>query len=111
METEKHFIKLDEKAVLKLPYRGPLSRRIYVILEADGKTVTRELFVQKTDAFATNLIELINRLRNHEISEIRYTCGVDGFIRIFMNEKRRLIGEYFCKSEKSLDSLKERLKM
>lgn len=82
-----------------------------MVSQEDGKMVTRELFVQKPDAFTINLIELINRLRNHEISEIRYSCGLDGFVRIFMNEKGRLAGEYFCKSEKSLDSLKKRLKM
>jgi hypothetical protein len=111
MEALKHFIQLNEQAVLRLPYSGPLSRRIYVVLQEDGKMVTRELFVQKSDAFAINLVELINRLRNHEIFEIRYSCGLDGFVRIFINEKGRLAGEYFCKSKKSLDSLKERLKM
>jgi len=109
METTKHFIKLDEEAVLRLPHSGPLSRRIYIVSQEDGEIVTRELFIQRPDVFTLNLIELINRLKSNEISEIRYSCGLDGFVRIFVDEKRRLAGEYSCKYKKSLDSLKERL--
>jgi hypothetical protein len=111
MENTKHFIQLDEQAVLRLPYRGPLSRRIYVVSQENGKMMTRELFVQRPDAFTINLIELIKRLRNNEISEIRYSCGLDGFVRIFIDEQGRLVGEYSCKHKKSLDDLKEKLEM
>lgn len=109
MDKEKYFIELDEESVLKIPYHGPLTRRIYVISEKNNRSVTSELFVQKMDAFTTNLIVLLNRLRNHEITEIRYSCGLDGFMRIFLNEKGKLIGEYLCKTQKSLDSLKAKL--
>jgi hypothetical protein len=109
MKPERHFVELDEQAVLKLPYRGPLSRRIYLILERDRMSETRELFIQRPDAFTTSLIAAINELKSRQISEIRYSCGFDGFVRIFLNEKGKLVAEYSCESTKSLNDLKDKL--
>jgi hypothetical protein len=111
MNRERHFIELDEQAVLKLPFFGPQGRRIYVTYGKCDMTETEELFVQRPDAFATDLIALMNRLRKGEISEIRYQCGFDGFLRIFVSEKGMLLGEYTSESMKSLDALRHKLKI
>ena len=58
---------------------------------------------------ATDLIYSLSRLRNHEISEIRYLCSIDWFIRIYLDEKEKLTGEYFCKSRASLEKFREKL--
>lgn len=109
MSKEEYFLKLDENAISKLPYFGPLTRRIYIVFQRRNKEKIDEIFVQRKDAFTTNLIYVMNRLRNNEITEIRYLCGIDGFIRIFLDEKGKLVGEYFCKSRSSLDNFQEKL--
>jgi hypothetical protein len=101
-----HVLELDEDTVLRLPYAGPISRRIYVF-DSDG--ANRELFVQRNDAFTTNLVGLLRSLKSGEISEITYSVGFDGLVRIFRNEKGMLIGEYNCLSEKSLEAFKQKL--
>jgi hypothetical protein len=111
MGPKRHFMELDETAIMKLPFVGPLSRRIYATLDKDGTPITTELFIQKPDAFTTSLIGLINRLKSREISEIRYLCGYDGLVRIFLNEKGKPIGEYSCESMKSLENLKDSLQI
>jgi len=104
-----HFVELDENKVLRLPYVGPISRHLYVVTQNESSTITRELFVQRNDAFTTNLVGLLNSIRDREISEIRYSCGFDGFIRIFLNEKGKVVGEYTCKSEKTLKDFMKKL--
>jgi len=111
MEREKYFLKIDEGTVLRLPYYGPLTRRIYIVFQTKNKEEIKEIFIQRRDAFATDLIYSINRLRSHEISEIRYLCGLDGFIRIYLDEKGKLVGEYLCKSRSSLNNFIEKLKL
>jgi hypothetical protein len=111
MAREEYFLKFDEEAVLKLPYGGPLTRRIYIVFQRKNKEEIQEIFVQRRDAFAIDLIYSINRLRSHEISEIRYSCGLDGFIRIYLDEKAKLVGEYLCKSRSSLDNFREKLRL
>ncbi|MCK4434784.1 hypothetical protein KAU92_04780 [Candidatus Bathyarchaeota archaeon] len=111
MHTGMHFIELNEKEILKLFYVGPISRRIYVILQNENSIETKELFIQRSDAFTANLIGLLNRVKEGTISEIRYACGFDGFIRIYLDEKARLLGEYSCKSEKSLKAIKQKIGM
>ena len=110
MAKERYFLKFDEEAVLKLPYHGPLARRIYIVFQRKNKEEIREIFVQRRDAFAIDLVYSIKRLRSHEISEIRYLCGLDGFIRIYLDEKGKLVGEYLCKSRSSLDNFREKLR-
>jgi hypothetical protein len=110
MEKERYFVKFDEQAVLKLAFVGPASRRIYVVTQTDSSTPPRELFVQRTDAFTTNLLGLMKNLQNSEIAEIRYACGIDGFMRIYLDEKGKLVGEYSSRSERSLEDLKRKLK-
>jgi|SRR5271157_2409654 len=109
MEKEKLLGELSEVDVQKLPYLGPMSRRIYVTTQTQSSTVTKELFVQRNDAFTTNLIGLLKSIKDREISEIRYSCGFDGFIRIYLAEMGKLAGEYFGKSEKTFRELKLRL--
>ena len=109
MTRERYFIKLNEEAVLKLPYYGPLTRRIHNVRQRKNKEEIEEMFVQRKDAFATDLIYSINRLRNREISEIRFLCGLDGLIRIYLNEKGRLAGEYVCESRSSLNIFREKI--
>jgi hypothetical protein len=109
MSENNYSIELDEKAVIKLPYCGPPSRRIYILLQQEESTFTKELFVQRADAFATNLSGLLNGLKNREISEIRYSCGFDGLIRIYLDGRGKLLGEYHSKSEKTLQEMKRRL--
>lgn len=100
---------MDEEAVLKLPYYGPSTRRIYIVYQKKNREEIEEIFVQRRDAFTTDLIHSINRLKNHEIFEIRYLCDVEGFIRIYLGEKGELIGEYLCKFRSSLDNFREKL--
>jgi hypothetical protein len=109
MSEETRFVRLGENEVLKLPYVGPMSRRIYVITENESSPVTKELFVQRSDAFTTNLVGLLNSMKEQEISEIRYSCGFDGIIRIFLDERGKLAGEYSCKSENLQEDLKRKL--
>ncbi|MCW4044895.1 MAG: hypothetical protein NWE94_05195 [Candidatus Bathyarchaeota archaeon] len=71
--------------------------------------MTKELFVQRTDAFTTDLIDLLNSLKKGEIFEIMYSCGFDGFIRIFLDEHGKFLGEFSSKSEKSLQEVKSKL--
>jgi hypothetical protein len=111
MNKERYYIKLDEQSVLRLPYYGPPSRRIYVLSMQNKSTVTRELFVQRSEAFTTSLVGIINNLKNFEISEIRYSFGIDCVVRILLNEKGKLMGECSCESKKSLDDLKQKLKI
>jgi len=111
MKEEKYFLELDENAVLKLPYCGPSARRIYIILKRKNKETTVEIFVQRRDAFTTDLIHAIGRLRNREISEIRYACGTGDFVRIYLNDKERLSGEILCKYKSAMDYFKEKLEL
>jgi hypothetical protein len=101
----------NEDEIQKLPYLGPMSRRIYVVTHTQSSTVTRELFVQRNDAFSTNLVGLLKSIKAGEISEIRYSTGFDGLIRIFLNEKGKLAGEYTYKSEETFKVLKRRLSL
>jgi len=103
------YYELNENQVLKLPYLGPLSRRIYIITKNKNTTITKELYIQKTEAFTTNLIGLLNGLKEKEILEIRYACGVDGFIKIYINEEGNFVGEYTCKLEKTLLDFKKKM--
>ena len=98
-----HCLDLKEEEVLRLPYCGPPARRIYII--SHGETVG-ELFVQRRDAFTTNLISLMSRLKAHEISEIRYTCGIDGVMRIHLGDKGNLAGEYTCRTKKCVEDIR-----
>jgi hypothetical protein len=111
MAKEMRLGELGEDEIQKLPYLGPTSRRIYVITQTEGSTMTRELFVQRRDAFTTNLVGLLKSIKAGEISEIRYSTGFDGFFRIFLDERGRLAGEYSCKSEETLQDLKKRLEI
>jgi hypothetical protein len=109
MEKEMRLGELNEDEIQKLPYLGPMSRRIYVVTQTQSSTVTRELFVQRNDAFTTNLAGLLKSIKVGEISEIRYSCGFDGFIRIYLTHKGNLVGEYFGKSKKTFKELKAKL--
>jgi len=109
MEREMRLGELNEDEIQKLPYFGPMSRRIYVVTQAQSSTVTRELFIQRNDAFTTNLVGLLKSIKVGEISEIRYSCGFDGFIRIYLTYNGHLAGEYFGKSKKTLEELKLKL--
>jgi hypothetical protein len=109
MENKTCFRELNEDEILKLPYTGPMSRRIYAITVSQGSVTTKELFVQRTDAFTTDLLGLLKSVKERDISEIRYSCGFDEFIRIFLNERGKLMGEYTCNSEKTLQEFKRKL--
>ncbi len=101
---EVYYLELKEESVLKLPYYGPQSKRIYLISE--GRQ--RELFIQRADLFTTNLLSSINELRNGGITEIRYFTPFGCLVRILFDEGK-LIGEYSCKSKKLVDDLKNKL--
>lgn len=111
MAQENYFIKLNSETVQKLPYNGPIARRIYVVFLEQGKEIIKEIFVQRFDAFTTDLIGSINRLKNNEICEIRYNCGIKGFIIIYLDEKGNLSGQFLTKSKQEFDSFKNRLKI
>jgi len=111
MVNSNQLIELNEQNVNELPYKGPPSRRIHVLVEKDGRIESEELFIQRTDAFTTNLVSLITRLKKQEISEIRYFSGYSDLIRIFLNEKGELAGEYFSSSVQALSDFKRRLGM
>lgn len=109
MVNNEQLVELNERNIIDLPYKGPLSRRIYVVLEKGEKIVTEELFIQRADAFTTNLISLINRLKDGEISEIKYFSGYGNLIRIFVTQKGKLSGEYFSNSKQAVNDFKRRL--
>ena len=111
MEKETRIGEFNEDEIQKLPYVGPTSRRIYVVTQTKSSTMTRELFIQRKDAFTTNLVGLLKSIKAGEISEIRYSTGFDGLIRIFLDEKGKLAGEYTCKSEETFKDLKRRLSL
>ena len=111
MKREKYFLELDEEDVQKLPYYGPATRHIYIVFQRKNREVTKGIFVQRKDAFATDLINFVNRLKNHEILEIRYLCGLDGFIRIYLDIEGKLVGEYICESQRSLDDFRKNLRL
>lgn len=111
MAQENYFIKLNSETVQKLPYNGPATRRIYVVFLEQGKEIVKEIFVQRFDAFTTDLIGSINRLKNNEICEIRYNCGINGFVRIYLDEKGKLSGEFLSKSKREFENFKNRLKI
>lgn len=102
-----YFLELDEPAILNLPYVGPISKRFCVF--GDGQTKNRELFVQRNDAFTTNLLGLLKDLKSGEINEIRYSTGLDGLVRLFVDEDGTLHGEYICKMEKTFESFKVKM--
>jgi hypothetical protein len=109
MTQENYFTLLNSEVVQKLPYKGPTTKRIYIIFSEHNKEITKEIFVQRPDAFTTDLIGSINRLKNHEISEIRYKCGLNGFIRIYLDERGNLSGEYFTSSKQEWNLFKKKL--
>lgn len=109
MAQDNYFVKLNNEMVKKLPYYGLLARRIYLVFSEHDKETTKEIFVQRADAFTTDLVGAINRLKNHELCEIRYNCGVKGFVRIYLDEQGNLSGEFFTSSKQEFDSFKERL--
>ena len=109
MTTERYFTILDNDVIQQLPYRGPTTKRIYIIFSEGDEELTKEIFVQRPDAFTTDLISSLNRLKNHEITEIRYKCGLSGFIRIYLDEKRNPVGEYFTNSKQEWENFQKRL--
>lgn len=97
---------LDRASISKLPYLGPVSKRLYLITQNTKKDHVDEIFIQRRDAFTTNLLYAIKRLENHEISEIRYSFGVTNLIRIFLNEDGDVIGEYYSESQNAFEDFK-----
>jgi hypothetical protein len=102
--------KLDRETISKLPYFGPVSRRLYIISQNKKGETTDEIFVQRREAFTTDLVSAIRRLTNHEIAEIRYSCGLDSFVRIFLDENGNPIGEFICESQNVFKCFKEKLR-
>lgn len=102
-----HSCRFDQEAVLKLPYEGPTSRRIYIVYHDDEDKSGDQIFIQRRDAFSTNLISVLERLRNKEISEIRFSAGLDGVVRIFTEVGGELVGEYSSRSASSLQNFKK----
>jgi len=82
-----------------------------IVFLEQGKEIIKELFVQRFDAFTTDLIGSINRLKNNEICEIRYNCGIKGFVRIYLDEKGNLWGESLAESKQEFETFKNRLKI
>ena len=111
MTKESYFTILNSEIIQKLPYRGPTTKRIYIVFSEHDKEITKEIFVQRTDAFTIDLIGSINRLKNHEISEIRYKCGLSGFIRIYLDEKGKLAGKYFTDSKQEWETFQKKLEL
>jgi hypothetical protein len=79
-------------------------------VKQDKETV-KEIFVQRYDAFTTDLVTSINQLKSQEICEIRYSCGFKSLIRIYLDEQANLSGEFFTKSKQEFDSFKKKLKI
>lgn len=102
-DEETYFIELDEHKVQKLPYLGPISRRIYLTVMGNRERI-EELFVQRKDVFTSNLIEALRRLKTYEIKEIKYFCGISGLIRIYLTSDKVIRGEFFCKNKQELDN-------
>lgn len=108
---EGFFLEMNEKDVLRLPISGPIGRRIFVVSQRGSSQENKELFVQRNDAFSTNLFGLLRSIKDREITEIRYSVGFDGLIRILLDEKEELVGEYFCKSENSMKEFKRKMQI
>jgi len=111
MTQENYFTILNSEIIQKLPYKGPATKRIYIVFSEYGKEITKEIFVQRHDAFTIDLIDSINRLKNHEISEIRYKCGLRGFVRIYLDENGQLSGEYFTHSRQEWETFQKNLEI
>lgn len=109
LETNLYSLELDESSILNLPYTGPLSKRLCVLSDSNSKN--RELFIQRNDAFTTNLVGLLRDLKSGEINEIRYATGLDGLIRLFVDDERILHGEFICKMEKTFENFKNKMGM
>jgi hypothetical protein len=109
LEKKPYFIVLKEKEVRKLPYYGPISRRIFAVTSEGDSLSEKELFVQRNEAFTTNLISLLNELTSRKIFEIRYSVGFDGLINIHLDENGQLAGSFFSKSETSLNEFKRKM--
>jgi hypothetical protein len=105
LEINLYSLELDEPSILNLPYAGPLSKRLCVFGERGSKN--RELFIQRNDAFTTNLAGLLKDLKSREINEIRYATGLDGLVRLFVDDEGILHGEFICKMEKTLENFKK----
>jgi len=102
---------LNEAEVRKLPFLGPISKKIDIITKNNGAIHSDVMYIQRSDAFTTNLLGLLKRLEEKEVDEITYSCGVKGNIRIFLDVNDELSGEYSNKSEKALTEFKRKMGM
>jgi hypothetical protein len=111
-ESKGFFLQLSENDVSRLPVSSPIGRRIFVILEKEGSAQeTRELFVQRSDAFATNMFGLIKGIKDGDITEIRYAVGFDGLVRVFKDENQKVVGEFFSESESTMLEFKRKMQI
>lgn len=100
---------LNEAEVRKLPFLGPISKKIDIIRKNKGAIHSDVMYIQRSDAFTTNLLGLLKRLEEKEVSEITYSWGVKGNIRIFLDMNDELSGEYSYKSENALTEFKKKM--
>jgi len=97
-------IKLKEKNIMRLALNGIISRKIYLY---KNNQLNSELFIQKRDMVYTNFYSLIQRLKNGEIDEIRYSPSKNDVISIILNKDNFYTLEYFTKNkEKEAQLLK-----
>jgi hypothetical protein len=105
----KYCIPLNEETILKLPYYAFSADCIHLISQRKKKAETAEIPTETKTVFTVNLSHSISQLKNKEISEIRYDCGNNDSIRIYLDEEGNLEGEYSCKAKASLLSFVKKL--
>ena len=99
---EKYCIPLDEEIILKLPYYAHSANCIHLTSKRKEKKDTKDIPTKKNNTFTINLSRSINKLRNKEISEIKYHCRKYGSIKIYAEKEGHLTGEYTTKTKVSL---------
>jgi hypothetical protein len=111
MTNEESFLELSTESVQKLPFYGPIARKIFITTKAGKNEKKEKMFVQRKDAFATDLLSCLQRLKMGQIAEISYFFGIGGFIRIFLDEQGQLKGEFYSKSKTYLEQFRKKMRL
>ena len=99
---EKYCIPLDEETILKLPYYAYSANCIHLASQRKEKKDTKDIPTKNNNTFTINLSRSINKLRNKEISEIKYHCRKYGSVKIYADKEGLLTGEYSTRTKASL---------
>jgi hypothetical protein len=99
-------VSLSVADIGSLPY-VVTSRHIFVT--TIGAKKSRELFVQRLDAFTPDLVSLLNDLRKGELTEISFRDQLIGDFIILRNRRGTLKGIFLPSRKQAIDELRTRL--